>query len=80
MVHKSQLTIMFPVFESENSHSVCLTHVEGPHLAEESGVPITSQIARCSKVFVLTQVSDKHVAVCAMCNHIRFAPGSVASV
>ena len=60
--------------------SVCLTHVKGPHLTEESGVRITSQIGRCSKVFALTQVSDMHVAVCAVCNHIRFSPGSVASV
>ena len=80
MFQKSQLTVMVLVFESEISHSVCLTHIEGLHLAEEFGVPITSQIARCSKVFVLTQVSGMHVAVCAMCNHIRFTPGSAASV
>ena len=52
----------------------------GTALSQESGVPITRQIARYSKAFVLTQVSDMHVTVCAMCNHIRFTPGSVASV
>ena len=71
MVHKSQLTVMVLVFESQISHSVCLTQAEGPHLAQESGGPITSQIARYSKVFVLVAVSDLHVPVCAMCNHIR---------
>jgi hypothetical protein len=77
VIHKSQLTVMVLVFESQSSHSVCLAHVVGPHLAKESGVPITSQIARGRKVFVLATVSDMHVAVCAVCNHIRFTPASV---
>ena len=80
MVQTSQLSVVVLVFESQSSHSVCLTQVVGPHLAEESGVPITRRIARYSKVFVLVAVSDMHVAVCAMCNHIRFPPGSAASV
>ena len=71
---------MVVVFKSQISHSVCPTQVEGPQLAEESGIPITSQIARFSKVLVPVAVSDMHVAVCAVCNHIHFTPGSVASV
>jgi hypothetical protein len=63
-------------------HTQCVVHRQRdrPHLAEKSGVPITSQIARCSKVFVSVAVCDMHVAVCAVCNHIHFTPGNVVSV